>query len=67
MTDAGWTGIDERPSDVNQPFAVWFEGKIVRFERDITTATRVLDHYQEHGPPVDRKTVYNQSRRKDEF
>ena len=67
MVDTGWTGIDERPGDISQPFAVWFEGQIVRFESDRIAASRVLDQYQEHGAPVDRKTVYNQNRRKDEF
>ena len=67
LQDQRFTGIDIRPDDRNQPYAIWYEGQIVRFEHNGLEAERVLVRYQEHGPPVDRKTVYNQSRRKDEF
>ena len=65
LRDQGFTGIDVRPDDIQQPIAVWYEGQIVRFTGDLKEAERVLTNYQENGPPVDRKTVYN--RRKDEF
>ena len=50
-----------------QSYSIWYEDQIVRFERDPDIAEQVLADYQQNGPPVDRKTIYNRNRRKDEF
>lgn len=65
LQDQHFTGIDVRPDDRHQPFAVWYDGQIVRFTGDPAEADETLDDYRTNGPPVDRKTVYN--RGKEEF